>query len=120
MLIVTNGKIVKGLEVYSMGDKIDGLSAKDEQKLISAGLAVRADDAAEDAADADEQIMPIAKEPSKAELQARCRELGLSDRGNKAQLQARIDEFENAVTEELEADDFEDEEPPDLTAEVPR
>ena len=120
MLIVTNGKIVKGLDIYSMGDKIDGLSAKDEQKLIAAGLAVRPGDAAEEPADDNGQLVPIAKEPTKAELQARCRELGLSDRGNKAQLQARIDDFEGEPEEEPEPDEFAGEEPPDLKAEVPR
>ena len=64
---------------------------------------------------------PSAKGPSRAELQERCRELGLSDKGNKAELKARIDEFESAEDEEPEAEiEADADEPPALSAEVPQ
>jgi hypothetical protein len=117
MVIVASGKLVIGLDVYSTGDAIDGLPAADERKIVATGLAVYPEDGAEAGEDAAVQIVPTAKEPTKAELQAMCRELGLSDKGNKAELQARIDAAEAECADEAdEADD----EPPALTAEVPR
>ena len=116
MVIVTSGKLVMGLDVFSTGDVIEGLSAAAEKKLIAMGLVARSNGVADAAPDVNGQ-----KEPSKAELQERCRELGLSDRGNKAELKARIDEFESAAVEEPETDEAGDEdEPPALSAEVPQ
>lgn len=122
MVIVTSGKIVIGLDVFSMGDEIAGLTAAEEKKLIALGLVTSANDIASAEADAEEQDKPNEKEPSKAELQARCRELGLSERGNKTELKARIDEFERAENEEPEAEieADADDEPPTLSAEVPQ
>lgn len=122
MVIVTSGKIVIGLDVFSMGDEIAGLTAAEEKKLIALGLVTSANDIASAEADAEEHDKPNEKEPSKAELQARCRELGLSERGNKTELKARIDEFERAENEEPEAEieADADDEPPTLSAEVPQ
>ena len=124
MVIVTSGKVVIGRDIYPTGAAICDLTAAQEKKLIGMGLASKPGDVPGALPDADERIVPIAKGPSKAELQARCRELGISDRGNKAELQERIDEAENADREdwddEIEADDGGEEEPPELTAEVPR
>lgn len=116
MVIVTSGKIVMGLDVFSTGDEIDGLTAAEETKLIALGLVATA------AGDSAAQGKQTTKEPSKTELQERCRELGLSDKGNKAELKARIDEYESAEGEEPEAEieDDDGDEPPTLSAEVPQ
>lgn len=128
MLIVAKGKVVNGRHVISPGGLIEGLSPEAEAQLIASGVAKRvgAIDVSGDWVDEGddcEQVVPVAKEPSKAELQARCRELGLSARGSKAELQARIAEYEDSAGGELAedgGDDATDDEPPELTAEVPR
>ena len=120
MLIVVKGKVVDGRRIIELGGELDGLSPEAEEQLIAAGVAARVDalDAGEIAAAGEvPQEAPAAKQLSKAELQAVCREYGLSDRGTKAELQARIAEYEDAAAE---ADDLEDDELPDLVAEVPR
>ena len=117
MVIVSSGKIVMGLDVFSTGDEIDGLTDAEEKKLIALGLVASV------ATDSKAQGAPSVKAPTKTELQERCRELGLSDKGTKADLQARIDEHESADREpeaESEADAGTDEEPPTLSAEVPQ
>jgi len=124
MLIVAKGKVIRGRHIIGLGGELDGLSLEAEERLIAAGVAKRvgAGEAGEpDAEDEGVRVPAEAKEPSRAELQERCRELGLSAQGNKKELQARIDEYERAEAEEAEADaDDDGDEPPELTAEVPR
>lgn len=77
------------------------------------------------ASDADEPPAPqaAAKEPTKDELVARCKELGLSARGTKDELKARIAAAEDGDAGDAggaDAEDAADEEPPVLSAEVPR
>ena len=132
MVYVNQGKLVIGYSVYSYGDLIEGLSPEDEERLIASGLCVRRIDERQPEAekpaitsfvvtDEDDQepgeTAESAKEPSKAELQERCRELGLSTRGTKDTLKARLDEY--AAADEDETDEGEDE-PPALSAEVPQ
>ena len=133
MLIVSKGKVVVGRRIVELGGELEGLTPEAEEQLIAVGVAKRVGSDAYVEPDADDdgvQVVPIAKEPSKAELQERCRELGVSTRGNKAELQARIAEAEAALDDgeerdvsdddEPEDDELEDEEPPELSAEVPR
>ena len=135
MIYVTNCKIVVGFHTYNVGDEIHDISREAEDQLIAAGLAARSNDtlvAEEDEPaitsfvvtydneQAEDEPRKRANEPTRAQLQERCRELGLSDRGNKAQLRARIDEYEYESEGEPESGPFDDEEPPDLKAEVPR
>ena len=122
MLIVVNGKVVDGYRVFGPGAELEGFSPEAEERLIAAGLAKRvpAIDVSGDWFDGGDAVVTVApaKEPTKAELQARCRELGLPERGTKAELQARIDAAE-AGEAEIGAEEADDE-PPELTAEVPR
>ena len=127
MLIATNGRIVIGHTVYVAGDEIDGLPADAEERLIAAGLAERvagsfeleAIGQAPDEPEPDEgepEALPLG-ELNKDELKARCRDLGLPTSGNKDELIARIERAEPADAGDAEPDG---DEPPMLTAEVPR
>lgn len=123
MLIVAKGKVVDGRRVIELGGELVGFTPEAEEQLIAAGVAKRvpAIDVSGDWFDEDEQATQVAKPLSKADLQAVCREYGLSDRGTKSELQRRIDEFENTAAEEPEAGEGGlEEEPPNLKAEVPR
>ena len=126
MIVAATGKIVIDFEVYTAGDEIDGLTPEAEENLVSLGLAVYADlDGCEAKPDEGGEQAPLSYD----ELKERCRELGISARGKKADLEARIAEAEAQTQSEepddsddadLEYDELEDEEPPELTAEVPR
>lgn len=127
MLIVAKGKVVVGRKIIGLGGELDGLTPEAEEQLIAAGVAKRVGaPVASEAAASGEDVRSVpgsVKEPSKAELQARCRELGVSARGSKAEMQARIDEAESAdkePEEAIEAGEADDDAPPELTAEVPR
>ena len=118
MLVVTQGKVVIDHAIYEPGEVIDFLSADEEDRMVAEGIAARPGEDVEaepEGVEADASKLEAAKNLSKPELQARCRELGLSDRGNKAELQARLDAAESELS-----DDLDDEEPPELTAEVPK
>lgn len=136
MLTVKQCKLVIKHRVYNIGDRIDGLSPEDEERLIAAGVAdpfdaeapaTENDEPAGQDADAgcpvpDDEAGAVVEANvgraidgmSKPELQAKCRELGLPVSGSKAELQARIDAAEEWL------DDEGDEEPPELSAEVPQ
>lgn len=118
MIVAATGKIVIDFEVYTAGDEIDGLTPEAEENLVSLGLAVYADlDGCEAEPDEGGEQAPLSYD----ELKERCRELGVSPRGKKAELEARIAEAEaQTQSEEPEDGELEDDEPPELTAEVPR
>jgi len=116
MLIVTQGKVVINHAIYEPGDVIDCLTPDEESRMVAEGIADRFDESAEATPEAPASK---AKEPTTAELKARCRELGLPANGKKSELQARIEAAESELEEEPE-DDFGDDELPDLTPEVPR
>lgn len=112
MLIVAKGKVVIGRRIIELGEELNGLTPEAEAELIASGVAARVGDAGADEAP---EKQPAGKEPTKPELQARCRELGLNPNGNKDELKARI---ADAELEDGEVDD--DDEPPTLSAEVPQ
>ena len=126
MLIVTKERLVVNHRVYEVGGVIDFLAPEAEDRLIADGLAERTDGVAAVEAEPEPEAEPEAvsetvvqmpaKGPTKAALQARCAELGLPTSGNKAELAARIADAE-AADDDGEPDD---EEPPSLSAEVPR
>ena len=124
MLVVTQGKVVIDHIIYETGEIIDCLSSEEEACMVAEGIAERFEGDSEcfdpEGGQNDEkETKPL----TAAELKARCKELGLPTNGKKDELKARIEEFEAANAADYEAiedEGLEGEEPPVLTAEVPR
>ena len=100
MLVVTQGKVVIDHAIYEPGEVIDFLSADEEDRMVAEGIAARPGE--------DVEAEPEGVEADASKLEA-------AKNLSKPELQARLDAAESELS-----DDLDDEEPPELTAEVPK
>lgn len=126
MIIVTRGKV----DGRPVGTEICGLTEAQEDRLVALGVAEYAEgnDVADDGviatgdAIADDAGNGLARLTAE-QLKEMCREYGLPATGKKADLIARIEDYERAWDEgagDVQADEGgADDEAPELTAQVP-